>query len=641
MCGICGIADWRGCPIDEDLVTRMRDVMVHRGPDDAGIHTERGVGLGHRRLSIIDLSPAGHQPMPNEDGSVWIVFNGEIYNFMDLRSNLEPSHLFRSRCDTEVLVHGYEEWGMEGLARRLRGMFAAAIWDGRRRELHLIRDHLGKKPLFYRLHEGRLSFASDIKSLWLEANGHLKIDAQALDEYLYYYYISQDRSIWQGISKLPPAHWATFDRTGFALHRYWSPDYSQKESRSVEEWLEGVDHHLRQAVRRRLISDVPLGAFLSGGVDSSTVCALMSGELSSHRLRTFSVGFKDVESYDERKYSDAVARHIGSDHTELVLEPDVAGVLSTVVWEHGEPFGDSSAVPMHLISQAARRHVTVVLTGDGGDEVFAGYDSFARDIVYRKLSRVPAVLRGAAPSAVAGIVKLFPAALLARRMELWALQLAGDPRALAWRLLWRDGLRQQLYTDSWRRAVGDCSPVDSQREIFSSLTGTTRVDRRLEYELLTKLPSDYLTKVDVGTMAASVEARCPFLDVDLLEFASRIPDEVLVARGEAKALLKRYAATLVPSEVIYRAKWGFGIPVGHWFRGKWAAPLKELLLSPAARERGYFNPSVVRRVLDDHLARRADHTDRLWQLVVFELWNRLFVDRSLQPGDPVFESARG
>jgi asparagine synthase (glutamine-hydrolysing) len=617
----------------------MRDVMCRRGPDDAGFHASPGVALAHRRLSIIDLSPAGHQPMSNEDGSVWIVFNGEIYNFQDLRPELAPRHVFRSHSDTETLVHGYEEWGLDGLAGRLRGMFAAAIWDGRRRQLHLLRDPVGKKPLFYRAVEGRVSFASDIKALWLESGGRLELDERALDEYLYYYCISQDRAIWRGVSKLPPAHCATFDAAGASIRRYWRPDYSRKERRSTDEWLEGVDHHVRQAVRRRLISDVPLGAFLSGGVDSSAVCAVMAKESPARRIRTFSVGFRDVPSYDEREFSRAVARRIGSEHTELVLEPDIASILSSLVWEYGEPFGDSSAIPTYLISRAAREHVTVVLTGDGGDEAFAGYDTFSRDMWYADLERrVPAwIRRRAVPAAVRALLRLDPAGLFANRAELFAANLSGETRAMSMRLFWYDGLRRQLYTDSWRGRLGGWTALAARGPLLASLSGATRVDRRLEHDILTNLPNDYLTKVDVATMAASLEARCPFLDVDLLEFCSRIPADVLVASRQAKALLKQYAATLVPREVIYRPKWGFGIPVGHWFRGDWAGPLRRLLLSPQAVGRGMFDPRVVRRVLDEHAAGRFNRRDAIWQLVVLEIWMRLFVDGTLKPGDPVFD----
>jgi asparagine synthase (glutamine-hydrolysing) len=638
MCGICGIVDYQHQQVDADLVVAMRDVMISRGPDDSGLYVGPNVALGHRRLSIIDLSPAGHQPMGNEDGSVQLVFNGEIYNFQDLRSQLvQAGHRFVSKTDSEVLVHGYEQWGPMELARKMRGMFAAAIWDSKTRQLHLLRDHLGKKPLFYRCHAGKVVFSSDIRSIHRQAGGDLPTDPRAIDEFLYYKVISQERTIFQGVHRLPPAHVATFNPAGVSISRYWQADYSVKQAKSIDDWLEGIDHYLRQAVRRRMVADVPLGGFLSGGVDSSCVCALLAGEAPG-RCRTFTVGFNDSARWDEREFSRKVANHIGSDHTELVLEPDVAPILSNLVWQYGEPFGDSSAIPSYLIAQQARKHVTVVLTGDGGDEGFAGYSRHFRAGLDQRLGYLPPFIRqhalrwlGQSAMALAG------GTVFARNLDLMTRYAAGDPAALAGSTCWFDGFRRKLYSQPFLDQLASWHPLTGQQEILASLTGQTGLDKALEYILRTTLPNDYLAKVDQATMAHSLEARSPLLDIDLLNFAMTIPAEALLVDNQPKGLLKRYAAKLVPPEVIYRRKHGFSVPVRQWIKGPWQEPMRRLILSPTCLGRGYFNADYVRRIFNEHVAGRAGHGARLWTLLVLEIWHRLFVDKTLRPGEPVLE----
>ena len=467
MCGICGIVDFSGRPIDTAMLVRMRDIMACRGPDDAGLYQSPsgspvGVALGHRRLAIIDLSPAGRQPMDNEDGTIQLVLNGEIYNFLELRGELEGSHKFHSRTDTEVLIHGYEEWGLAALVRRIRGMFAFAIWDSRRCELHLVRDHLGKKPLFYRAANNRVEFSSDIKSLWTISPQTPELDERAIDEFLYYSVIGQARTIFKGISKLPPASFATFRSSEPEVIEYWSPDYTRKETHRAGDWLEGIDHHLRTAVKRRMIADVPLGAFLSGGVDSSTVCTLMAKE-GSTKPKTFSAVFKGHERFDEGPFSRAVAEHIGSEHTELAVEPDVAPILSELVWQWGEPFGDSSMIPSYLIAREARKHATVVLTGDGGDEAFAGYSRHLRADRARRLAWLtPLVTRAVVPAAAKVVATFAPRTLFARNFDLAAKYLAGSRLALAGDTCWFDGMRDGLYTRSFRERLHGFHPLAAQ-----------------------------------------------------------------------------------------------------------------------------------------------------------------------------------
>jgi asparagine synthase (glutamine-hydrolysing) len=644
MCGICGIVNRGGGPVDGRLLEAMRDLMIPRGPDQAGLHVDGPVGLAHRRLSIIDLSPAASQPMTNEDGTIWLVFNGEIYNFGPLREELiRAGHRFRSRSDTEVVIHGYEQWGLEALAPRLRGMFAFAIWDKTRHQLHLCRDHLGVKPLFFADDDRQITFASDIKCIWLALGKTPKIDPQAMDEFLYFSCIGQSRTIYHNVHKLPPAHFVTWNwgqapslRDGASPHRYWQPDYTKKEARTADDWLDGIDQHLQDAVARRLISDVPLGAFLSGGVDSSAVCAIMA-RTSNRPIHTFSVGFENQPRWDEREYSRKVARHIGSRHTELVVQPDVAPILSTLVWNMGEPHGDSSFIPQYLISREARKHITVVLTGDGGDEGFAGYSRHLRPDMARRLAWLtPLVTRGLWPLFSRLVSALAPTTQFARNTQLQAQYLAGDRRALINDSTWFDGLRRRLYTPGFSGGLGGFDPLASQQDFLQGLRGPTCVDRALESLLQTTLPNDYLVKVDVATMANSLEARSPFLDVDLLDFAATIPARLLIEGSVAKALLKKYAATLVPPEVIYRKKHGFAVPLRQWFKNEWRRPLKKFLLSKPA-DRGYFRPEFVAKILDDHAAGKCNHASRICTLLVLEIWHRLFVDQSMKPGDPVLE----
>jgi asparagine synthase (glutamine-hydrolysing) len=636
MCGICGIVDWTGKQIESSRLVAMRDLMTARGPDDAGLYLERGVGLGHRRLSIIDLSAAARQPMANEDGTIQLVYNGEIYNFLDLRKELlAGGHRFVSRSDTEVLVHGYEQWGIDGLVARLEGMFAFAIWDGGRRQLHLVRDRLGKKPLFYRQTAGRCVFASDIKSIYLEADGRLAPDERAVDEFLYYTVISQPRTIFADVRKLPAGHVATFQESGGTVKSYWQPDFTAKAAKSVDQWLEGIDWHLHRAVKRRLISDVPIGAFLSGGVDSSCVCAVMAQE-ASVTPRTFSVGFADAPDWDERRYAQAVARHIGSDHAELLVDPDVAPILAQLVWQHGEPYGDSSMVPTFLIAREARKHVTVVLTGDGGDEAFAGYSRHLRSALPERYAYLPGLVTGwLIPAASRLLAAMAGRTTLAHNFQLAADYLSGRREALAYSTCWFDAWRRELYSDDYMARLGGWHPLETRRPLLNMLAGPTSLDRALEYLMRTTLCDDYLTKVDVATMANSLEARCPFLDAELLTFAMTIPSELLVMGWQKKALLKRYAQHLIPQEVIYRKKQGFAVPIRRWFQNEWRLPLERFLLSKQACQRGYFRPSTVQRVLQEHAAGRRNHAGRIWTLLVFEIWNRLFVDRTLTAADPV------
>jgi asparagine synthase (glutamine-hydrolysing) len=633
MCGICGIFE-PGGEVEQTDVLTMREVMRDRGPDDCGVFLAAGIGLGHRRLSILDLSVAGRQPMCSPDGKVQLVFNGEIYNFPELRQALGVNHRFKSQTDTEVLLHGYEQWGIEGLLERIGGAFALAVYDARAEpRLILVRDRLGKKPLFYLQRGRRLWFASDVKAIWLVAGAHLSVDPLALDQFLFYYYVDQDRCIWRPVRKLPPGHWAEFAAEGDArVHRYWDLSYANKTERSDDEALEELEAHLAAATRRRMIADVPLGAFLSGGVDSSSVVATMAA-VSGRPVRTISVGF-DYPGYDERPFSRAVAAHLKTDHTELNLRPDVWRVLPRLVWHYGEPYGDSSAVPLWFASEAARQVVTVVLTGDGGDETFGGYAEFKQADRHRRYRWLPRhARRWVLLPATRALAAAMPFTHHPRRWRLAMAYLAGRlDLTLGRSTCWDDRRRGRLYDPAWAAQLAGTHPSDPRRDTLARADGPTPTDHMLYLLIKHNLPSDYLVKVDVGTMAHSLEARSPFLDHALMQFAATIPVGQLLAGGERKHLLKRFAAQRVPPDAVYRRKAGFAVPIDQWLRHEWYGAVRRLLLSAEAAGRGMFQTAYVDRILRQHRG-GANHKHRIWTLLLLEIWHRLFIDRTLQPDD--------
>lgn len=616
------------------MIERMRDVMVSRGPDACGLYVAPGIGLGHRRLSIIDLSPAGQQPMPNEDNTVHVVFNGEIYNFHDLRTQLVAAgHCFRSRTDTEVLIHGYEEWGAEELLRRVDGMFAFALWDSHARHLLLARDRVGKKPLFYADLGNLLYFSSDIKSMWIVASDRLTIDPRAIDEFLYFYFINQDRTIYREVKKVPPAGFLVADAGGVRMGSYWTLDFTRKEEASEVEWLERTQAALRRAVARRMIADVPLGAFLSGGVDSSLVVAFMS-EVSSRPVKTFSIG-TGLGRYDELEYARQVATRYQTDHQEFVVEPNAWEMLPQLVWHYGEPFGDSSAVPSYFLSHMARQGVTVALSGDGGDEAFAGYPSYPAIHRSERWWWLPRWLRRVVLEPLGHELHArWPESHLAARLRAFAANMSGDLlQALHRDHGWDNPHRARLYTDAFKQRLGAWHPIDAQRRHLEPPRWTSYSDGWRSLVISTTLPSDYLVKIDVASMMSSLEVRCPFLDTEVLELTARMPIDLLLGpRNESKHLLKRLALKHLPEAVVLRSKKGFELPIAEWLRGPWHAAVRRILLAPEALSRGYFNRDYVERVLRRH-AEGADHRHRLWCLLWLELWHLMFVDKSLRPTD--------
>ncbi len=605
-----------GSPVDPELIHRMTRRLVHRGPDDEGTYVHRSIGLGHRRLSVLDLSQAGHQPMANQDGTVQVVFNGEIYNFGELRSTLEGKYRFASKTDTEVLLHLYEEYDTDCL-HRLRGMFAFAIWDGRQRRLILARDRVGKKPLFYSVRSASITFASELQALLADDSLKLEIDPVAIHHYLTYQYIPAPLTIFRGVYKLPPAHVLTCDGAKLSISRYWELDYTKKLVMDTEEdYVEQFRHLLREAVQLRLVSDVPLGAFLSGGIDSSAVVALMS-ELSRGPVKTFSIGFQDLD-HDERRYARAVADSFGTDHQEFIVNPLDVDVLPKLVETFSEPFADSSAIPMYYVSQLSRRFVTVVLTGDGGDELLAGYPHYRFPHREGLLESGP-ILAGW--NAIRRVTHALPG-------QCWDRWVQSPETVYLNRLCYfRNDQKASLYTDDFTRAIGGLDSGLLLQEWFRDTKATEWLDRLLGVDLLSYLPNDVQVKVDLSTMAHGLEARCPFLDHRLMEFAASLPPGLKLRNGTSKYLMRKAMASQLPDRIVQRRKMGFGVPIQRWFRQELHDYLREVLMSPSAAERGYFKPERVQAMLSEHERGACNHGYRLYALLVLELWHRRFVDQ--------------
>jgi asparagine synthase (glutamine-hydrolysing) len=634
MCGIAGILHFEPQrAVSRAVLDAMTDSLAHRGPDGRGTHVDGSLGLGHRRLAILDLSDDGLQPMPNEDERVWVVLNGEIYNFQSLRQELEAKgHTFRSRTDTEVLVHLYEEHG-EDMVRRLRGMFAFALWDADQRRLLLARDRFGQKPLYYRLDDRGLHFASELRGILADPSLPRAPEPTALHLYLTYGYVPAPWTAFSGIKKLPPATILTVAADGRHAQRpYWSlglspkrPVQSAREEQALqEELLERID----EATRLRMVSDVPLGAFLSGGVDSSAIVASMCAAGASS-VRTFSIGFEEP-SYDERAYAREVAQHLGTEHTELVLTPDNFAPLERVVRHYGEPFADPSALPTFAVSELAREHVTVALTGDAGDELFLGYGRYLGSRVDERVRTAPSPLRLLARNPIAlGLLSHGGAPELAGQLTHDAQHKhlpPGDLYATRLEMLTPE-LKQELYAESFAYSVRGIEARALVRQAVERSDGETFVERCAHADVQTYLPGDILTKVDIASMAYGLECRSPFLDHELAEFVASLPSRLKHRRLVGKRILKEAIRTRVPRSAIERRKQGFGVPLEHWFRGRLTLLLRERLLSPEAKGRGIFQPPVVERLIEEHAQGRRDHRNALFPLLMLETWFQECVER--------------
>ncbi|HYB74651.1 MAG TPA: asparagine synthase (glutamine-hydrolyzing) [Candidatus Sulfotelmatobacter sp.] len=628
MCGICGVLNFDpAAPVDPAVLKGMADLLAHRGPDGEGFHRHGPIGLGHRRLAIIDLSDAAAQPMANEDESLWIVFNGEIYNFQSLRDDLlRRGHTFRSKSDTETILHLYEEEG-EGCLRHLRGMFAFALWDSRRRRLFLARDRVGKKPLFYWHRPGRaFAFASEPKAFVADPAFRAEPDAEALWHFLTFQYIPAPWSGFRAVRKLPPAHYLVLEGDRLDIHRYWDLRYTPKRGESALALAAELGARLREAVRLRLISDVPLGAFLSGGVDSGAVVALMA-EVGTGPLRTFSIGFPEAD-YDELRYARLVAERFQTEHHELVVRPDALAILPRMVWHYNEPFGDSSAVPSFYLAEMTRRGVTVALNGDGGDESFAGYPRYLALRRSRGFDYIPRGVRPglawAASHLPAGRAKGF----LSRAAQFLAAQDPDPERRYArWLVHFDHALKPRLCTPEFQAQAGGADSVDLVVAAYARSDGTDLIDRTLHVDVQTYLPDDLLVKMDIATMAHSLEARSPFLDHELMEFAASLPPDLKLHGRTGKKVLKSLLRPLLPPALLHRPKMGFGVPIDHWFRGPLRDVLREVLLSSRCLGRGYLRPPMVQKMTEEHIAGRRNWHYHLWDLLVLELWFRTFIDQ--------------
>ncbi len=644
MCGICGIFEFGSGdhPVEEKVVVRMRDTLTHRGPDDAGVYisVDRRVGLGHRRLSIIDLSAAGRQPMSNEDGSVWISFNGEIYNHERLRADLEAKgHVYRSRTDTETLVHLYEEEGPD-FVRRLEGMFALAIWDARRRELLLVRDRIGIKPLYYAVLPGTLLFGSEIKAILEHPRMSRRIDLAALYHFLTFIAAPAPRTLFQGVRKLPPATRMIVDRHGHLRSEvYWDPFESppMEGARYDDEsdCAERIRVLLERAIEKRMMSDVPFGVFLSGGLDSSANVALMA-RLMDRPVRTFSVGFEDHPSYNEFEHARKVASLFGTEHHEVVIGPqDLLDYMPDMIHHQDEPIADWVCVPLHFVSRLAKESgTTVIQVGEGSDELFFGYETYLRAYrtyarYFEKLLRLPRPLRAGAYSAARGL-----AALLGRggdRLEM--LRKAAVEETYFWggAIAWSEPAKRRLLSDSARTRTDGLSSHDVILEHYRKAR-RARPDgdfgqMMIYLELKNRLAELLLMRVDKITMASSVEARVPFLDHALVEFSMRIPTGLKIRGGRSKYLLKKAMTGILPDEIIHRPKQGFGAPVSEWFRGVLYEPAVRGVLASRLRAEGLFDYEHVRSLFEIHRAGGRDHSWHLWTLYNLSRWYDHWIDR--------------
>lgn len=627
MCGIYGIIHLDGGPADPALMAAMGAVTAHRGPDDHGWHRDGSCVIGMRRLSIIDLA-GGHQPLTNEDETIWLVCNGEVYNFRELREELAAAgHRFRTGSDCEVLVHGYEEWG-DGFVHRLNGMYNFALWDGTRRRLLIGRDRIGVKPLYWRMDGRRLAFATEAKAL-LELPGvSAEVDVTSLGSYLNLGYVSAPRSLFAGTAKLPPATLLVVEGGKCRQEPYWAPPARAAQGLSEEEWVERIGAGIDRAVERQMVADVPIGAFLSGGIDSSAVVAAMAA-VSPRPVKTYAIGFggSAVDNfYNELPYARRVAELFGTDHHEIVVRPDVAGLLPRLLWHLDEPMADTAFITTYLVSEFARREVTVILSGVGGDELFGGYRRYLGNHYAERFARLPAPVRGLAK----GVGRLLPAdrhskwlnrARLAKGF-LASADLSFEERYRGYLQIMERSLAGRLMNGSAASATWD--PL---AEAFAASGQDDPCNHMLAVDMASQLPDDLLLLTDKMSMAVSLECRVPLLDHELLEMAATMPEGVKIRGGVLKAAMKKALAGRLPADILHRAKRGFGTPMGAWLKGELSQLLDGVLAPRAIRARGLFDPAVVARLVADHRSQRQDYTDALLALLNFEIWARIFLDR--------------
>jgi asparagine synthase (glutamine-hydrolysing) len=642
MCGICGwieLSSGNAFPPTRSILGSMSATIEHRGPDDCGAAYFRDAAMAMTRLSVIDVA-GGHQPMANDREDCYIVFNGEIYNFLDLRKELQAKgYRFETHSDTEVVLRAYEEWGDQCL-NRLRGMFALAIYDSRfakngsaecvanRSRLLLARDRLGKKPLYYYRDENLIIFGSEIKAILAHPSVDRRVRRSILPMYLTYGYVPAPDTFFENIYEIAPGHKLVVQHGEVAIEQYWKlPPHDVGIELSEKQYVERLRELFEDAVKVRLISDVPLGAFLSGGVDSAAVVAFMT-RIMKQPVKTFAIGFTDDPSFNELEYARVVAKEFRSDHHEFLVSPDAIDLVPKLVWHYDQPFADSSAVPAFLVAQMTREHVKVALTGDGSDELFAGYERFAAARLAENYRQLPRLLQ----NSVKQLLGIMPEATTyrsfvrrARRFVDSAALPLGE-RYLHWVGIFSGDMISDLLVDR-----SDSNPVAHFQAYFESEHESDLIGQLLSVNMKTYLPGDLLVKTDRMTMANSLEARCPFLDQQFLEFTAGIPSKLKLKGMTTKYILKRALRGIVPDEIIHRKKHGFGVPVGHWFRTSLRDYVRDTLLSPEASQRGYFHESSLRRLIEEHQSGNRDHGHRLWALLTLELWHRVFIDQEVSP----------
>ena len=629
MCGICGVVNaGNDSLIDKGILHQMCQTIYHRGPDDDGFYFDQQAGLGMRRLSIIDLV-SGDQPVSNEDETLWVVFNGEIYNYKSLHADfVGKGHRFKTKSDTEVIVHAYEEYG-ERCPEYFNGMFAFALWDVPRRRLLLARDHVGIKPLYYWIGQDRLIFGSELKSVIAHPGVPREIDLVALDQFLTLEYIPTPRTIFKGVYKLPPGYRLVYQEGNVHIEQYW--DIPDKDVPNDEKIIEKMLVELiDDSVRMQLMSDVPLGAFLSGGIDSSTVVASMS-ESSNSSVKTFSIGFDDA-TYNELPYARAIASRFRTDHTEEILEPDIADLAERLVRHLDEPFGDFSIFPTYLVSEVARKEVKVVLSGDGGDELFGGYDTYVAQQMDRYYRYLPASLRQGLIPTLMGKVPPRPEKKGLINKTKRFVEGAALPSSLQhtrWMLFMTAEDKSYLYQPDVSACLDGTSTASVLEGHFDRKTGFDPLAQQQYVDIKTYLVDDILTKVDRMSMAVSLEARVPLLDYRIVELAVNLPPQMKLYRGETKRILKQAMAGRLPHEVLNKPKQGFSIPLKNWLRDPLKPMMMDLLSPEKIQRRGYFNPECVSRWVSEHMNGTMNHSHRLWALMVFELWNEQIMDEKM------------
>ena len=628
MCGIAGKIYYNSDKrVDPSMIKAMMDVQVHRGPNAEGLYDGGRVVLGHRRLSIIDVV-SGNQPMSNDDGSIWLAYNGEIYNFQEIKKELQDKgYTFKTKSDTEVLIRLYEDKGIDCL-KRLRGMFAFAIWDVRNEKLFVARDRLGQKPLLYSEVPGGVVFASEFRAILKDPGISKEMDYDALNDYLTYGYVPSPNSIYSGVKKLEPAHYMVIEKGKIRIERYWDLDFSNKLKLSEDEYEKLILDNLRESTRLRMISDVPLGAFLSGGVDSSAVVAMMS-EVSPDRVKTFSIGFKN-KAYNELEYARKVADRLGTDHNEIIIGSEGLDIISRLVDHYGEPYADSSAVPTYYVSKATREYVTVALSGDAGDESFAGYDRYKAGLLATYLYRMPKrvlefICRALEGEGIYARDMKDPRVRMVRFLQGCLSSSNPGRRHAMWLSYFTNDQKKSILPDHFKKNLRNADSYTYMGAVFDCAKAEDIVEKLMYTDIKTTLPEDYLVKTDIASMANSLEIRSPFLDHKFMETVAGVPVKYKLKGLTSKYLLKKLCSKKIPPEVLYRKKCGFAAPLNSWFGDKFSGYLRDTLLSSTSACRKFFNISFVEQMLAEHQSNRINHTYRLWMLLMFELWYQRFM----------------